>query len=260
MAGKTLQRSTAHLLAHRRIIVAHAAAAGLAGLLPIPYIDEQLPALVKRAMIRRLAAERHVDLEEDAVREIAEGRVGRPSWRSLVGIGPFIGTARRSVRAAILAYGVYRRAESASRTYALGTLFDHYCARHHVGVGVDSDTARQLRVRIERAIDAPGGGLGAHVFRRGLQGALRATLRAPLELLGSATFGRLRRLRGKGKESDKEVEAEEIVESTIDRSMERERSFLGRAARAIDRQLGAIGGAWVDGLVANFEAQAGAKE
>src|SRR5262245_52914219 len=145
MSGKSLQRSTAHLAAHRRIIVTHAAAAGLAGLLPIPYIDEQLPALVKRAMIRRLAAERHVDLDEEAVREIAEGRVPRPSWRSLVGLGPLIGSARRSVRVAFLAFGVSRRAESASRTYALGTLFDHYCARHHVGVGVDVDAARRLR-------------------------------------------------------------------------------------------------------------------
>jgi uncharacterized protein (DUF697 family) len=247
---RSLQRSTAHLADHRRLILTHSAAAALAGLVPIPYVDEQLPALIRRALIRRLARERHVDLDEDAVREIADGRVPPPGWRSLIGLAPLARSVRRSIRAAFLAFGVYRRAEAASRTFALGTLFDHYCARHHVGIGLDARAARALRERIDRTLAAPGGRLGGFAFRRGFQAALRATVRAPLELVSALTWGKLRLLRGKPRD---EVEAEEVVETTIDASLAREGSFLGRAVRGVERQLAALGGGWVDGLVARFD-------
>jgi uncharacterized protein (DUF697 family) len=247
---KSLQRSNAHLAGTRSLIIGHAAAAALTGLLPIPYIDEQVPALVRRAMIRRLAHLRHVDLDETAVREIAEGRVPPPNWRQLIGLSGLARTARRSVRAAIVAYALYRRAEAASRTFALGTLFDHYCARHHVGVGLDAAQARELRARIDRALDARAGSLGGYAFRRGLAGALRATVRAPLELVSALTWGRLKRLRAKPGD---EVEAEEIVESAVDAEIAGDESFLGRAARAIDRQLASVGSGWVDGLVTAFD-------
>jgi len=246
--NQSLQRSNAHLVGARTLIIGHAAAAALSGLLPIPYLDEQIPALVRRAMIRRLAQLRRVDLDEPAVREIADGRVPPPNWRQLIGLSGLARTARRSVRAAIVAYALYRRAEAASRTFALGTLFDHYCARHHVGVGLDAPQARELRARIDRALDARAGSLGGYAFRRGLAAALRATVRAPLELVSALTWGRLKRLRAKD-----EVEAEELVESAVDAELAGDDSFLGRAARAIDRQLGAVGSAWVDGLVAEFD-------
>lgn len=250
---QSLQRSNAHLAGTRSLIIGHAAAAALTGLLPIPYLDEQIPALVRRAMIRRLAQLRHVDLDEQAVREIAEGRVPPPNWRQLLGLSGLARTARRSVRAAIVVYALYRRAEAASRTFALGTLFDHYCARHHVGVGLDAAQARELRARIDRALEARAGSLGNYAFRRGLGAALRATVRAPIELVSALTWGRLKRLRA-AKETD-EVEAEELVESAVDAELAGDDSFLGRAARAIDRQLSLVGSGWVDGLVASFDSE-----
>src|SRR5204863_36804 len=68
---RALQRSTAHLSASRRLIAAHAAATALGGLVPIPFLDDQLPALVKRAMIKRIATARNIDIDDDAVRILA---------------------------------------------------------------------------------------------------------------------------------------------------------------------------------------------
>ena len=259
---RTLQRSTAHLSGSRRLIAAHAAVTALGGLVPIPFIDDQLPSLVKRAMIRRIAEARRIDIDEDAVRIIAEGRVSGPSWRDLLSLGTFVRSARRSVRAAFMAYALYRRAESASRTFALGTLFDHYCARHHTGLGIDAERARELRGRIERALDEGGANLGSYAFRRGLTAVARATLRAPVEIARALSWTRLPRLRGKDKDKDKdgddvaiEAEAEELVEETIDHELAARRSFLGRMARSADEQLSSLGNGWIDGLLAAFEGE-----
>jgi uncharacterized protein (DUF697 family) len=249
--NKELVRGLGHLGERRRAIVAHAAAAALAGFVPVPFFDEQLPALVKRAMIRRIAEGRGVTLDEDAVRELAEGRVARPSWRDLVGLGALARSARRSVRTLFLAYGVYRRAEAASQTFALGTLFDHYCAQHHVGVGLDAVEAHELRGRIERAIASGGGTLGGFAFRRGFAAALRATVRAPLELVRALTWRRARRRLAA---RPAELEAEEVLEETLATVAADEKSFLGRATAAVDRQLSTLGDGWVGGLVAAFDA------
>ena len=245
---KTLQRSLAHLGATRRLIAGHSAAAAVVGLLPIPYVEDQVPALIRRAMIRRIAEARHVDLDEEAVRAVAEGRVAKPNWRSLLGVGSLVRTARRSVRTALLAYGIYRRSEAASRTFALGTLFDHYCARHHVGVGLDAAQAFVLRERIDAAIASKGGSLGAYALRRAFTAGLRAAVRAPFEIASALTFGRIKRLRAKD-----EVEAEELVETTIDSELAGQGSFLARVVNAADRQLSSMGNGWIDGLVGAFE-------
>jgi uncharacterized protein (DUF697 family) len=258
MSRTTLQRSTAHLAASRRLILGHAAATALGGLLPIPFLDAELPALVKRAMIKRIAEARRIDIDDEAVRIIAEGRVSKPSWKDLLTLGPFVRSAGRSVRAAFVAYAVYRRAESASRAFALGTLFDHYCARHHTGLGIDAERARELRQQIERALERSDPSLGSYAFRRGLKvlsrGVALATRRAPIEIARALTWDRLR-LRGRKPDDALEAEAEEIVESTIDKELATKRSFLGRMTRSADQQLSNLGNGWIDGMVAAFESE-----
>jgi hypothetical protein len=245
---KALARSTEHLAAHRGLVVSHAVASAAVGLLPIPYVDEWLPSLVRRAMIRRIAEDRGVDLDEDAVRELADGRVPPPKWSHLVNLAPLLRTARRGLRRIFMAFVVYRRADSASRTFALGTLFDHYCARLHVGAGLDATSARELRGRIDAVVASPSAGLGGYLFRRGLGAAARATVRAPSEIFHALTFNKLRRLA-----SGSEVEAEEELEDALEASAKDEGSFLRRAARSVDQQLGVAGGGWVAGLVEELE-------
>jgi uncharacterized protein (DUF697 family) len=245
----SLARSTEHLAAHRGLIVTHAAAAAVAGLLPIPYVDEWLPSLVRRALIRRLAEDRGVDLSEEAVRELADGKVPPPAWSHLINLGPLLRTARRGLRRLFLAFVLYRRADSASRTFALGTLFDHYCARLHVGGEVDGAAARALRARIDEVVASPRASLGTYLFRRGFRAALRASVRAPIELFHALTAGKLRRSITAGDE----VEAEEMVEGALEAATRDEGSFLGRTVRSVDRQLGTAGSGWVEGMVEALE-------
>jgi hypothetical protein len=240
-----MTRTVGHLSEHRGTIVVHAIGAAISGLLPIPYVDEWLPSLIRRAMIHKIAAARGVDVDAAAVSELADGRVPPPKWSQLVSLGAFARSARRSVRRLFMAFVVYRRAEAASRTFVVGTLFDHYCARLHVGAGLDGPAGRALRARIDQVAAARPGSLGAFLFRRGMIGALRASARAPIELFHALTAGKLRR--------DNEVQAEEEVESALEAAAHDERSFLGRAAAAVDRQLGGAGSEWIAGLVEAFE-------
>jgi hypothetical protein len=239
-----LVRSTEHLAAHRRLIVTHAVGSALVGLMPIPYLDEWLPSRVRRAMIRRIAEDRGVDLDEAAIGELADGHVPPPKWTHLVNLGPFLRTARRGLRRLFLAFVLYRRADSASRTFALGTLFDHYCVRLHVGPGLDGPAARALRARIDAVLGAPSASFGVYVFRRGFAAALRATVRAPVELFHALTAGRLRRIA-----AGDVVEAEELIEAEA----QAEGSIVGRTVRSVDSQLGVAGSGWIAGLIDALE-------
>src|SRR5207249_7336358 len=97
---RSLVPTTEHLRAQRRTIAAHAVAAGIAGLVPLPFLDDALPALVKRAMLRRIALFRNVDVDEDALRVLAAEPSGPPGLGSLVGLGSLIRGLRRSLRTA----------------------------------------------------------------------------------------------------------------------------------------------------------------
>ncbi len=235
-----LQRTRAHLGENRQTILLHSLAAAFAGLAPVPYLDEWLPSLVRRQLVRRIAESRGVDIDEEAVRAIADGRVAKGTWRTLIGATPILGLLRRSLRTAVAAWNIYRRAEVASRTFALATLFDHYCARVHVGGELGGDAARELRDRIDRAVAGSMGSLPAWAVKRAFASTLRVLVRAPSDLLGAL---RQRRL------PEGEVEAEEIVEESLAQAG-REDGPLARAARGVDAEAGR---SFVDELIDAFE-------
>jgi hypothetical protein len=240
----TLVRRNEHLGLHRRMILSRSLAAGVVGLTPVPYLDDWLQAVVRRETIRRIAEARRVDLDEPAVRVIAEGLVPPPGWRQVIGSTPFARLFRRAWRTILMALAIYRRGEDAARGFAEATLFDHYCARIHVGGALDAEAARAVRARIEAAIQKAPTSLSAHIFRRALGGAARAAARAPIQLANALTGGRLRRRLGAGDEAVAEEMAEEMAEEAM-----RDRGFFQRASQAVDREIAP----WVDGLVGAFE-------
>jgi hypothetical protein len=238
-----------HLAPHRRTIVVRSLATGLAGSVPVPLLDDWLAALIRRRAVRRLADARRVDLSEGAVRAVAEGRVPPPDLKSI-----FKGTAlsllvRRAWRRALLLLALIRRADETGRTFAVLTLFDHYCARVHVGGELQVDEARRLRDAIDRAVARGRGGLSGRILRRSVAGMGRAVARAPMEIVYAATGGRLRKLLDR----EDETQAEEIVDEALERSVAEEGGFLARATRAVELELAAAGGAWQAELVHEFE-------
>src|SRR5688572_28221380 len=254
MTSTELAARHEHLALHRRLILMRSMAAGVAGAVPAPILDEWLASLLRRGTVRRIADLRSVDLSDEAVRAVADGREPPPSWRSLVKGTALSLALRRAVRAAwrraLVILALARRADDIGRTFSVMTLFDHYCARLHVGGELGVEQAQRLRAAIDEAVSQTRGGLTGRVLRRGFFGAGRALVRAPLEIVDAATGGAVRRRLAR----NEEARAEESLEEALERAASHEKGFLPRAARSVEAELATAGGAWQGELIEAFEA------
>ena len=122
----------------------------------------------------------------------------------------------------------------------MSTLFDHYCARLHVGLGLEVADARALRSLIDQAIDVTPGGISHQVIRRALLRTARATASAPLKLADNATGG-------------EEITAATEVDEEVERQLADREGPLARAALAVELELSAEENPFMDRLVDNFE-------
>jgi hypothetical protein len=240
-----------HLASNRRMIVGRSLASAIAGIVPIPVFDDWLSSRVRRGTVRRIAAMRGVDVDDDAVIAIAEGPEAPPNFGAIAGVTLVYKVLTRSWRRLLITYIATDRARHAARAFSVATLFDHYCARLHVGIGLDGESGMQVRLLIDSSMDETSGNLATASFRRGILAAARATARAPVELLDIATGGRVRKLLTRGDEG--EVIAE--VDDAIERSMEGENGFLGRAANAVEVQLSSEQNPYLDELLSRFESR-----
>lgn len=244
----TLRRD--YLSQHRRMIIGRSIAASMAGMVPVPILEEWLTSIIRRGTLRRIAIARDVDLDEEALRRIADGNTPPPQWTEMA-----LGTlaykiVSRTWRKLIYAYVATRRTQAAARNFVIGTLFDHYCTRLHVGMGLDGEAGGRLRAIMDRAIADTPGGLGERLFRNGAVAAAKATAQAPLELLDVASGGRVRKLLSRGED---EVTAVEEVDQALEAQLRQQDSFLARTATAVELQLSADANPYLDDLIENFE-------
>jgi hypothetical protein len=228
----TLVAKNIHLASNRRMILGHAIASSAAGFLPVPVIDDWAQQTILRGAIMRIAESRGVDLDESAARAIADASLQEASWgHTIVRMARLTRVVRRAYRRALLVLTIHRRAEHASRAFAACTLFDHYCARLHVGPGIDGASAREVRAKIDLTLaDLPRGVL-PRLFERGIAASGKALARAPVEIAA-----RIRRIGAR--------RPEVVVAESSDQ--------LG-ALRAIEAEITSIGHAYIDELIARFE-------
>jgi hypothetical protein len=184
------------------------------------------------------------------VRAIADGTESPPSWTRIAGVSFVVRLLSRSWRKVLITYFATERARAAAHTFQVATLFDHYCARVHVGLGLDAAGGKRVRAAIDRGMSSTEGGLLTRSFRRGVGAAARASVRAPAELLDLVSGGALRRLLARG---ETEVRAVAEMDDAIERSMAEETGFLHRAAAAIEAQVSAEANPYLDTLLSNFE-------
>jgi len=78
---------------------------------------------------------------------------------------------------ALLAAG--RSAEDMARTFLRATLFDHYCAKLHVGGAVTAETASRLAACLDVGVGDLSGGPVFEAFREGARQLGRSLLEAP---------------------------------------------------------------------------------
>lgn len=244
-----LVHSREYLAGHRRSIIGRSLAAALAGALPIPMLDEWLVASIRRGTIRRIAESHGVDIDEDAVRAIADGKETPPSWPELVGGGLAIRLLSRQWRKMMILFFAAKRARAASRNFEVATLFDHYCARVHVGFGLDYPAGLELRGLIDQARKDTSGGISRHLFRRGLIAAAKTSVKAPVGAVDLLSRGRLRKLLS----GSSEIEAVTEVDEDLEKQLRADSSFLSRSAAAIELELAADRNPYLDNLLDNFD-------
>ncbi len=245
MTTTSLAKSREYLAGQRRTIIARALAGSLAGALPIPFLDDWAAATVLGGGYRRIAAAHHVDLDLTAQKTLVHGTTPPPTIADLAASGIALRIAGRAARRMLVALATIDRARSAARTFVTMTLFDHYCAKLHTGLAIDAATALALRDEIGRAIDQTPGALAFHPFRRGALSAVRATLRAPLELADLATGGALRRLLAR-RAGVTDAEAVDELDQAVETALASKTGFLSRAVAAVEVQLSAEANPFLD--------------
>ena len=249
----TLRRE--YLAVHRRLVLGRALAGTVAGMVPIPLLDDWLTQVLVGGGYRRIAAAHNVDLDEDAVKNLVFGKTPPPQWLETTASTIAFRLAGQTLKRFLMVVTAVRRAQRASRTFAALTLFEHYVQRRHTGLGLDAARALELRDTIGKVILATPGGLSFEPFRRGLVGAARATVKAPLELVDIASGGALRRLLTRGQSEVAEAEAVDEVEAALDRQLADKDGFLSRAVAAVEQQLSADVNPYVDALIDRFDQQ-----
>jgi hypothetical protein len=241
-----------YLDGQRRRIIARSLAGALVGALPVPFLDSWAIGAVLGSGYRRIAASHQVDLDDAAVKALVFGTSKPPSIADLA-VGGFIArVAGRAAKRMMLVLATVNRARAAARTYVTMTLFDHYCARLHTGLALDEATALALRDEIARAIDNTPGALSFHPFRRGALAAIRASLRAPLELADLASRGALRRLLARRSEVT-EAEAVDELDRTVELALDGKSSFMARAVTAVELQLSAETNPFLDAAIESLD-------
>jgi hypothetical protein len=247
----TLRRE--YLAMHRRLILGRAVAGTVVSLVPLPMLDDWLVKVVIGGGYRRIAAAQNIDVDDDAVANLVFGKTQPPGWVDVTATTIAYRLASQTWKRFLLVLTAVRRAQFASRHFAALTLFDHYCQRRHVGLGLDAARALELRDTIGRVIAETPGGLSLEPFRRGFLTAARATARAPLELIDLASGGALRRLLDKGSSDVAEPEVVDEVEAALDRQLADKEGFLSKAVGAIEQQLSAEVNPYVDALIDRFD-------
>jgi hypothetical protein len=176
--------------ANRGLVVSRSILAAAAGILPVPVMDDIVASLLRARMLRRIADARQVDVNRDALAILSdEPQVSRLRHMALTGVTLI--ALRKAWRKMFLLLAVGRRGEEFAHSFELGTLFDHYCTRHHVGPAVDAEMA----ARLHATIDQVGGSVRKHLVRPSVAaGALQKREREVVPRQGESLLTKTRRV------------------------------------------------------------------
>ena len=169
----------AHLVENRRLIVRRALlATTVGGIIPIPVLDEYFSGRVRAGMLMKIAERRRVDLASSSADLLGDPREGTAVRNATLTAATLLALklAWRKFFA-LLALG--RRAEEMATTYQLGILFDHYCAKLHVGAGIDRVQAVQLRGAMHAALSESERAALVGAFKDGGRVLGRSAMEAP---------------------------------------------------------------------------------
>jgi len=135
----------AHLALHRGLIIRRALlASAIRGFLPVPMVDDVLAGRVRAGLYGKLALGRQVDLPPVSAAMLAQAKdQGAVAKLGIVAAAAVIAKFAGRKFLAVVAAG--RSAEEMAQTFTRATLFDHYCAKLHVGGEITAAEASRLR-------------------------------------------------------------------------------------------------------------------
>ena len=234
----------AHLALHRGLIVRRALlASAIRGFLPVPVVDDVLAGRVRAGLYTKLATGRQVDLPPTSAAVLALAKdQGAFAKLTLVTAAAVIAKFAGRKFLALLAAG--RSAEEMALTFYRATLFDHYCAKLHVGGQITPERAGRLRACL--AVKASDISLGPVLaaFREGSHILGRSLLEAPrwvsqrIAVLGE-------RFVHSGGNPD-------VLDAFPERASD-ETAWLDRAAHAVEEAMAQAGNEHLSRIVHAFE-------
>ena len=246
-----------HLAGNRRLIIRRSLlATAVGGVIPIPVMDDYLAGRVRAGMLMKLAERRQVDLVLSSAELLADPRE-TTAVRNATMTAATLLALKLAWRKFFAVLAVGRRAEDMATTFQMGTLFDHFCTKLHVGAGIDRTRAFQLRGIIHASVtDAEKTALTA-VFREGGRILGGSVLEAPAWMSNRFERAAEQWVRTGGqpeRAGAAEPDAEPHKEGDADAKAEAENArWLDRASAAVEGRLNQLGTSYLRTLVRSFE-------
>jgi hypothetical protein len=237
-----------HLAQNRGLVVRRALlASALGGLVPVPILDDMVAARVRAGLYMKLAASRQVDLLADSAEVLAQGKTGS-ALRNITLAAATLAALKLAWHKFFALLVAGRGAEEMATIFKVATLVDHYCARLHVGGPISRPQAAELRALVYQSASRTSKTKLVAAFGEGGQILGRSLVEAPRWATHSLSRHAERWLRTSG-----HPEAAPAGWPTDE--SEEERTWLDRAAHAVEQRLATLGNDYIGGLVDDFEAR-----
>ena len=243
-----------HLAENRGLIVRRALlATAVGGVIPIPVLDEYFAGRVRAGMLMKIAERRQVDLAPSSAELLGDPREGTAVRNATLTAATFL-ALKLAWRKFFARLAIGRRAEDMATTFQLGMLFDHFCAKLHVGAGLDRTRATELRVVIHATLAQSEREALVNAFREGGRVLGRSALEAPT-WVGGRMERAARRWAETGGQTADPGDAGDLPQGGEGEAAGEgeERRWLDRAAAAVESRLSRVEHNYLSGLVRTFE-------
>jgi hypothetical protein len=235
----------AYLGTNRSIIVRRSLLATALGSIPVPVVDDYVAGRVLAGLLMRVAEQRKVDLPQGSAELLADPRESSTIRHATVTAITLV-ALRLAWRKFSALMAASQGAEEMATTFQFATLFDHYCAKLHVGGAIDRKRAYYLRKAIHETVERTEKSTLVAGFRDGARVLGRSLLEAPRWLTTRLTTLAQRWVATRGN-------PDATFDPAADVAAAGETKWLDRATQAVESRLGGIGHDYLSVLVDDFE-------
>lgn len=218
---------------NRGVVLGVSLACGAVGLIPVPLLPDLVIAGLRHWLLLHLARRRQVTVTAHGARVVMERlRVSPDRLATITAAIAGLRSLRKLARAMLL----FLRFEDVVQTFLLGTYFDYYLLRYHVGDELNPQQAARVHEAAGRALVTARVDVLVALFRRVVGKMVSAGLYIPKVMwdLSAAV------LRGE----------EEVVEIE---QMEDSRGLLQRAASLLEQELADTGRITMETICEGFD-------